>query len=327
MSEIDPALSVKRFAELKAAGKSTAEAYYELVWGLRLELFKSIIASGETHPLRVLGKFLHHQRFHDAGFSEAEGIHFKRMHEARLQNVNAQNGQFNFDQSVLPTGIPQIRVIPLMDRYVEAPAYNDCNTSDFILDLAMAIEEKRGKIDAVIELGSGYGYNLFNLYYHGGPRVPCYACEFTQSGAACTRLLASLDPGFQITAHAFDYKNPDLSFVKKYDHVFVFTRHSIEQVERVPDHLLKTITGVARRVTCLHIEPFGYQIGFAPEPTHTVHTDHKNYFTSKNWNANLYDVLCKSAAQGWITLDYLGYNILGGVPGNPSSLALWHHDG
>ena len=44
---------------------------------------------------------------------------------------------------------------------------------------------------AVIELGSGYGRNLFWLWLQGGPKDAAYvACEITEAGRGCTERLA-----------------------------------------------------------------------------------------------------------------------------------------
>src|SRR6478752_1963707 len=89
--------------------------------------------------------------------------------------------------------------------------------------------------EMVVELGSGGGINLLNLHLWGGPRVPYHALEPTESGRACTGILAALDPGLDLTTAPFDFEQPRYDALPRVDaQVLVFTVHSIEQVTELP---------------------------------------------------------------------------------------------
>ena len=63
----------------------------------------------------------------------------------------------------------------------------------------------------VIELGSGPGLNLFDLFLSGAPRHARYfALEPTLSGRRCSELLASLEPELDLAAMPFDYNRAEL---------------------------------------------------------------------------------------------------------------------
>src|SRR5262249_1479919 len=83
----------------------------------------------------------------------------------------------------------------------------------------------------IIELGSGWGANLFYLWLGGAPRAAAYvAMEYTEAGREATRLLAGIEPGPALAIRAFDYHRPDLSEFRTGDRTIVFTSYSIEQI-------------------------------------------------------------------------------------------------
>jgi hypothetical protein len=68
--------------------------------------------------------------------------------------------------------------------------------------------------DVIAELGSGWGFYLFNIWLRGGTRTARYlALEYTEAGRACTRALAKLEPSLKLSTAPFDYYYPDLSAI------------------------------------------------------------------------------------------------------------------
>ena len=122
----------------------------------------------------------------------------------------------------------------------------------------------RPETSAIVELGSGWSVNLFQLYVglgrtrsHG---VTYHGAEYTDEGQEAARRLAAHDGVIRYEAHSFDYRKPDLSFLSQArGHVVVFTRHSIEQVDLIDRGLYDLLAALDANVTLVHIEPVGWQ--------------------------------------------------------------------
>lgn len=286
---------------------------------------ESIINSGETNPLRVINKFSSVSRFsveHMPGGAGSEFIFEKDKHYRNddIINVIDKGEKHSIDiqsTSLLPTGMAVDRIINHKNQEQIASSYTSCNHPEFIADYC-----RERDFDAIIELGSGYSQNLIKIFYQGGPNIPYYGGEFTESGTQCAQMLADITDDMELIPFRFDYQAPDFSAIPKFNKVLVFTCHSIEQVTYIPDNLIPEIAKLADEVTCMHIEPFGFQM-VSEESQSELDKKHRNYFRKNHWNQNLAQLLVRHQIAGDISLKYMGKNILGGVDSNPSSLALW----
>ncbi len=300
--------------------------YYEQAWQVRKDLMQRIISEGERHPLRVISKLESIMRFsHQERILEKDNPRFifeEDSHYVRqlIPNVHCDREVRSIQLEPvlkLPTGLDVDQLLPHRDGYQRVPDYTYNDNIQFLVDFTRLRD-----FDAVIELGSGFGQNLFKLYYQGGPNVPYYACEYTQSGVSCTDMLAQLDADLRLEAHRFDYKNPDFSFLPSLKKVLVFTCHSIEQVTYIPNELIERISAIAQDVTCIHIEPFGFQLK-AQEHDNELDREHRELFAKNGWNQNLAQSLVFHHLNNTIELTYMAANVMGGTKANPSSLALW----
>jgi len=97
----------------------------------------------------------------------------------------------------------------------------------------------------------------------------------------------------------------------------------MEQVELLSEKCIPAIAEIATNVTCIHFEPFGYQIA---QPVNDVDTAHKKLFHDKGWNKNLLIRLLEAHYAKKIDLSFLGKNIVGSNDQglNPSSIAIWN---
>src|SRR5208282_1710222 len=104
--------------------------------------------------------------------------------------------------------------------------------------------------EAIIELGSGWGFNLFHLWLSGGPRVARYfALEYTEAGRQCTERLASVQRNLAITAVPFDYYAVDLDQLGRFSgRVFVFSCFSIDQIPQLPSAIYLALRKLADRI-------------------------------------------------------------------------------
>lgn len=122
----------------------------------------------------------------------------------------------------------------------------------------------RPNTTAVMELGSGWSSNVFQLYIaHGKTRskkIIYYGGEYTKEGQVCGKFLASLEPGLNYRAFQFDYRNPNVEFLQRQrGHILLFTTHSIEQVDVINPSLFAQLKAIPNPVTVVHFEPVGWQ--------------------------------------------------------------------
>jgi len=117
---------------------------------------------------------------------------------------------------------------------------------------------------AIVELGSGWSCNLFQIYVGIGKtnskRIGFFSAEYTREGRDCATKLATHDGDIKHRAIAFDYRQPNLAFLEKVNgHILVFTRHSVEQVETIDPSLYDILHRLQASVSLVHIEPVGWQ--------------------------------------------------------------------
>lgn len=302
------------------------EAFYESAWEIRRQFFEQKIGEGETSALRLIRMLEQMERFYKVMISP-EGTPFFVKRTDRHEHDGARNVEVGEDgrchiqaYKTLPTGVPVAeRAAFSMDYYVHS-SYESTNKIAFIVDY---LREKN--FDAIIELGSGYGQNLIRLHYEGGPQIPYWAGEYTESGQACCELLAGLETNVSLNSFAFDFNSPDFSKIKKaqaYKKVLVFSCHAIEQVHILSDLTLPAIASIAPDVTCIHFEPFGFQLN---QEKNAVDQTHKTNFVQQKWNINLLQRLLEAQLHQQIDLEFVGKNVMGSfdVGTNPTSLAIW----
>ena len=174
--------------------------------------------------------------------------------------------------------------------------------------------------DCVVELGSGYGRYLIEMFYNGGQRQLKYiGAELTNSGRKMMRKLFSLIPGADMEVHEFDFLRPDFSFLGKHKRVLFFTIYAIQQVQKIPMSLFEGMSSAAEYVKAVHFEPFGFQV----EPDlgkGTAH--HASEMKDRGWNVNLGQTLIDAHNSGLIRCTHMTAEILGGGH-DPASLAVW----
>jgi len=285
-----------------------------------------IISSGERNPLRVISelesisRFSEQRRTFDDGngkFIFEEDINYIQ-HDISNVQVNAKDRSISIAPvTKYPNGLDIDKILPHRDGNLQVPFYAKNNNMEFIADYC-----RLRNYDAVIELGSGYAQNLIKLHFLGGPKVPYYAGEYTKSGCECASMLGDLDSEINLIPFDFDYLSADFSSIKQFDNVLVFTCHSIEQVTNIPKDLIPKISRIADNVTCIHIEPFGFQLTSSHNESE-VDKCHRSFFAKNAWNQNLASSLVYHHLCNNIELNYISPNIMGGLENNPSSLALW----
>jgi hypothetical protein len=174
--------------------------------------------------------------------------------------------------------------------------------------------------DVVIELGSGWGFNLFHLWLNGGPRTARYfALEYTQAGRQCTERLAGLQRGLDITAIPFDYYAVDLDPLGRFSgRVFVFSCFSIDQIPQLPAAIFLALRKLSNRVDGIHFEPAGWQM----EGDCCVGSS-QGYAEKHDYNRNLWPLLKELQGEGLLRIAACHANLFGQNSENCAAMLTW----
>jgi hypothetical protein len=189
----------------------------------------------------------------------------------------------------------------------------------------------------IIELGSGWGTNLFCLWLSGGPRSAEYvAMEYTAAGREVTQLLAGTEADLSMTVRAFDYHRPDLSEFRRNDRTVVFTSYSIEQITTLSDALFDELLAIPGLDRVIHVEPVSWQlldqgaagpvIGVLSRvvpPRLSLELDVRRRSRSTAYNRDLIGRLRSLERTGRLHIERIAKNYVGPNPLNPGTAIVW----
>lgn len=174
--------------------------------------------------------------------------------------------------------------------------------------------------ELVADLGSGWGHNLLSVWLSGGPHDALYvAAEYTESGRRAAATLAALEPALHFQAVPFDYLAPDLSMLDRVQHAVVSSVQSIEQIARVTPALFEQLYALGERVSAVHLEPLGWQLGEEGDGISTP-----DYAERHDYSRNFVEVLRAEEAAGRLVVDAVLPNVVGTNPANALTAVLWH---
>lgn len=277
--------------------------FYEQAWATRARHLRRLIADGERNIPRLLRRFEAHERKYRAKDS-ADGTGFERIEWPKEFQMG-------------PAGVPLLRLSSFRGNALLVPFHSVDHPSNFIVDYI----DEHGPFDAIVELGCGYGRNLFDIFYGGGPQdARYYGGELTESGVAIAREIAALDPAMNANFFPFDYLDPSLAIAPA-ERALVFTVHSIEQVCQIDAQLFAVIAGAAKRVDCVHLEPFGFQL----TELGPASREHRDQAVENRWNLNFAAALQEAQRLHGVEVScVVTETSLPLDPRNPTSLAIWH---
>lgn len=189
----------------------------------------------------------------------------------------------------------------------------------------------------IIELGSGWGTNLFYLWLGGAPRAAQYvAMEYTETGRQVTQLLAGLEPGLAMAVRPFDYHRPDLAEFRSGDRTVVFTSHSIEQITYLNDALFEELLAIPGLDRVVHVEPVSWQLlaqsalgpvigglSYVAPPRLSLGLDVRRRSRSTGYNRDLVSRLRRLEAAGRIRIERIEKYYVGANPLNPGTAIIW----
>lgn len=170
--------------------------------------------------------------------------------------------------------------------------------------------------DTLIELGSGWGRNLFYLYTHSlyGKGI---GGELTTEGIDSANVIAS-HYQLPITFYKFDYNKPSKFFLSKMKGAAVLTQNSIEQIPNIKASTLLKIAQACPKVVC-HFEPV-YEHNANPTMFHLMC---RRYTEMNDYNRNLLSVLKQLEQKGYLQIIKEQQNVIGTTAFNPCSIIIW----
>ena len=180
--------------------------------------------------------------------------------------------------------------------------------------------------DMVIELGAGWGRNLFQLHLSGriSAGTQLRALEFAETARVAGTLIASAIPSVPFEAIAYDYHAPDYNMIPLSDApTLVATIHSVEQIPALSADVILKLLKRRPRLRGIHIEPVSFQIPVDRRGLRGALTS-ADYAATHDYNRNLWRLLSALEARGLIKIDDVVPDVIGLNPSNPSTLICWH---
>ena len=246
--------------------------FYEKAWAFRAKFLESQLESG-ANALQAIKELEKKERGYTLGVNDTTGevLYMKKEisdDEPHIKDTNiALYSKRGFNGNII--------ILPKHTSY---------NFRILLIDLIDAT----GPYDAIIELGCGYGRNLFEIFYGGGPREAKYiGGEFTKSGVEIAQKLAKKAPKMKTEFFHFNHLEPKLPFKKPFKRAFVFTCHSIEQVMQINENWFDEVVKAGEFVRGAHLEPFGFQL----KNSGPLSDMHKDSMIQNSWNINFAEVL------------------------------------
>jgi hypothetical protein len=216
-----------------------------------------------------------------------------------------------------------------------SPRCIDTVTRVAITDLVLGCCDAETK--RIVELGSGWGTNLFYLWLNGAPRTAEYvSMEYTEAGRDVTMLLASTERALRMSARPFDYHHPDLSTLRSADKTVAFTSYSIEQITTLNDRLFDELLAIPGLDCVVHVEPVGWQLidqgpigtvvdalSYVMPPRLSLELDIRRRSRATGYNQDLIGRLRQLERAGRIRIERIAKNYVGPNPLNPGTAVVW----
>ena len=278
--------------------------FYEKAWAFRAKFLEEQLESG-ANALQAIKELEKKERGYTLGVNNTTG------------EVSYMKKEIGDDEPhIKDTNIALYSKRGFNGNIIILPKHTSYDFTTLLIDLIDAT----GPYDAIIELGCGYGGNLFKIFYGGGPREAKYiGGEFTKSGVEIAQKLAKKAPKMKTEFFHFNHLEPKLPFKKPFKRAFVFTCHSIEQVMQINENWFDEVVKAGEFVRGAHIEPFGFQL----KNSGPLSDMHKDSMIQNSWNINFAEVL-RQALERKIIKDEQIFLEMGVTPDvNVGSLAFW----
>lgn len=277
------------FSENLEVRTAFVEQQYEHLWKGVEDKFDKVVAGGEGDLSRV---HLFMRRNFGPDF---EDEHLRKKYESHEQQL-VETG-YLVDRQLIKLNDMDPRVATLITDAIK------------MRELVSLFGSGAGR---VVELGSGWGKNLFNLFKFGAPLDAEYwGFELTRTGRQLMEKVGQqCAPTMKLLSSQFNYYDADFSPLNAPLATCVLTHHSIEQIPEVPEQLIQRILQIPGFRICVHMEPVGFQIDSnawlaAPADKKLmakIDSDNKRFAEKRNQNKNLYPLLRALEAKGQIKI-------------------------
>jgi hypothetical protein len=163
-------------------------------------------------------------------------------------------------------------------------------------------------VDAIVELGCGWGYNL-SLLRRRMKNITLVGGDYSHNGVDLGNMIFK---DRNIKLEKFDFYDSDWTIFDNYKNVIVFTSHSIEQIPNCTE-VIKTMKKYSSKIKCI--------INF--EPVTEIYTNslmdcmRKKYAQLNDYNRNLMDNVIDE------NLIEVKKKVLGVNPFNPTTIVKW----
>ena len=256
---------------------------YEQCWAARGAVFDRLLAE-ERSLSRVLARFRDFEDCHDL---MSDGVTYAYFPSTRAKDP----------QERLEAVIPQV----VQGKPVGGTVYMDLRLDRFLAQMS------RGK-DCILELGSGYGRMLMSLWLAGGERDARYICaEPSPSGRQIADRLATLEPDLRLETVSFDFREPALPDVSGCDDILILTHWSLMYAQPFDLRLFTAIKALAGKVTCVFVEPFGFQL----MPTGPFAAAQIQQTRARDYNTDFYAKLCDAGAEAGLDVTAVNVDAFG----------------
>jgi len=293
-----------------AERRKFVKSQYDHLWeGVNNKLEK-VLAYGERDLSRV---HLFMRRNFGPGFDDAHLQDKYNDHEKKI----FESG-FICDRQLIRVNAMDPRIVTLMTDAVK---------------MREAISVFGPDVGRIVELGSGWGKNLFNLFKFGAPlNAEYWGMELTRAGRELMERVASETvSSMKVHSASFDYYHADFSALSSTINTCVFTHHSIEQIPEVSVQLIERILLIPGFRCCLHFEPCGFQIpgnrwladssqiGLMAK----IDEGNRRFAEKRNQNNNLYPLLRELELAGRITIHTVRKYFTSHLINNATTMIVW----
>ncbi len=296
----------------------TEQNMFLYLWDIRDQELARMIADGETSLPRVLGLF---QSLNRRSTLQLEIMRAVLPDGTTLDCLNG-NGKWspkeassdNHPPPRLPDGTPLLSHTAVAGAATIHPNRSDYDhvAVHYLRDLI-----RTRNFDAIVELGSGLGERLFEIYLGGGPaNIPYFGAEYWESGRKGADRLAALEPALDFRSVPLDLMQPDLSFLDGFKNVLLFTNACIYCVPNLPADLPARLAAAAPQVTGVHFELIHHQFTTATDGL-TDMADQRSH------NQDFADTMMRAHYSGQIVMEYIAPDAYMNSSGHLVTIMQW----
>ncbi|MBF0324431.1 MAG: hypothetical protein HQL42_05100 [Alphaproteobacteria bacterium] len=256
---------------------------YDQSWAAREAVFAALLEQ-EDSLARVLARFDNFERGH------------------RLLTKDGEVRYFAKPQAPDPIGaLNPTTQQAFHGQMLAASDYFEFRRDRLLADLSQTA-------DCVIELGSGYGRQVFAMWLAGANAQARYvAAEPSAIGRRLTQRLAALEPHLKLECHPFDFRSATLPAVAPEQRVLLFSSWASMYAAPLDRSLFRAIAAHPGPVTCVFIEPFGFQVN----PHAPFAAQQRGQMEAQGMNTDFFEALREEGAAAGLELVSVAPDLFG----------------